>query len=59
MPIEKNLNNVKSQLPNLTSLRFFLALFVVLYHLPEYCKNRGFSYFNSFSFFFKGQLRKV
>jgi peptidoglycan/LPS O-acetylase OafA/YrhL len=54
MSIEKNLNNVKSQLPNLTSLRFFLALFVVLYHLPEYCKNRGFPYFNSFSFFFKG-----
>jgi len=43
-----------NQLPNLTSLRFFLALFVILYHLPEYCKNRGFPYFNNFSIFFKG-----
>jgi peptidoglycan/LPS O-acetylase OafA/YrhL len=43
-----------NQLPNLTSLRFFLALFVVLFHLPEYCKNRGFPFYNNLSVFSKG-----
>lgn len=41
-------------LPNLTPLRFFLALFVVLFHLPEYCKNRGFPFYNNLSVFSKG-----
>lgn len=42
------------QLPNLTSLRFFLALFVILFHLPQYCSNRGFPFFNNSPIFFKG-----
>ncbi|MCL9807564.1 acyltransferase [Flavobacterium amniphilum] len=42
------------RLPNLTSIRFFLASFVVLFHLPEYCINRGFPYFNDFPLFFRG-----
>ena len=54
MPIPQNINNIKFQLPNLTSLRFFLAIFVVLYHLPQYCENRGFPFFNKLPIFFKG-----
>ncbi|MBF0597807.1 acyltransferase family protein [Faecalibacter rhinopitheci] len=41
-------------LPNLTSLRFFLALFVLLFHLPEFAMNRGFPYYNQLPIFFKG-----
>lgn len=42
------------KLPNITSLRFFLALFVILYHLPQYCANRGFPYYDKLAIFFKG-----
>jgi len=31
--------------PNLTALRFFLALLVILYHIPQFCENRGFPFF--------------
>jgi peptidoglycan/LPS O-acetylase OafA/YrhL len=55
MPINQNLNNIKYQLPNLTAIRFFLALFVVLYHLPQYCKNRCFPFYNNLPVFFKGE----
>ncbi|MVO10492.1 acyltransferase family protein [Flavobacterium sp. TP390] len=41
-------------LPNITPLRFFLALFVILYHLPQYCANRCFPYYNKLPIFFKG-----
>ena len=41
-------------LPNLTGLRFFLASLVVLYHLPQFCENRGFPYFNELAIFSKG-----
>jgi peptidoglycan/LPS O-acetylase OafA/YrhL len=41
-------------LPNITSLRFFLALFVVISHIPDFCKNQGFPYFNASPIFFKG-----
>ncbi|UOX33569.1 acyltransferase [Flavobacterium sediminilitoris] len=43
------------ELPNLTQLRFFLALFVLLFHLPEYCINRGFPFYNELPLFFKGK----
>ena len=43
-----------NRLPNLTSLRFFLASFVVLFHLPEYCINRNFPHFNNLPLFFRG-----
>lgn len=42
------------QLPNLTSLRFFLSFFVLLFHLPQYCSNRGFPFFNNSPIFYKG-----
>lgn len=41
-------------LPNLTQLRFFLALLVIFFHLPEFCKNRGFPYFDELPIFHKG-----
>lgn len=54
-----NLNKIDlkqplSQLPNLNSLRFFLALFVILYHLPQFCENRGFPFFDDWAIFHKG-----
>lgn len=42
-------------LPNLTSIRFFLASLVILSHIPDFCKNRGFPYFNDWAIFFKGK----
>lgn len=41
-------------LPNLTPLRFFLSLFVVLFHVPQFCKNQGFPFFDDWSVFHKG-----
>ena len=41
-------------LPNITSLRFILALLVVLFHIPQFFKNRGFPFFDNLSFFHKG-----
>lgn len=40
--------------PNLTPLRFFLALLVILFHVHEFCKNRGFPYFDSWPILVKG-----
>lgn len=41
-------------LPNLTSLRFFLALFVVVYHVPQFCINQGIPHFDGLPLFHKG-----
>lgn len=41
-------------LPNITSLRFILALLVVLFHIPQFFKNRGFPFFDYLPFFHKG-----
>lgn len=41
-------------LPNLTPLRFILALLVVVFHVPQFCKNRGFPFFNDLPVFNKG-----
>lgn len=43
------------QLPNLTTLRFCLATFVVLYHVPQFSYNRGFPSFSDWAVFQKGQ----
>jgi peptidoglycan/LPS O-acetylase OafA/YrhL len=40
-----NSNNITQTLPNITALRFFLATLVVIYHIPEFCDNRGFPHF--------------
>lgn len=41
-------------LPNLNPLRFILALIVLIFHLPQLCKNQGLPYFNGLPIFNKG-----
>jgi len=41
-------------LPNITSLRFFLATFVVIFHTRLFFQNRGFAYLNDLAIFNKG-----
>ena len=43
-----------NNIPNLTSLRFFLAIFVVIYHLPQFFANRNLPYYNDLPIFNKG-----
>lgn len=43
------------KLPNITSLRFVLASLVVIFHVSQFCKNRGFPFFNDSSIFNKGE----
>lgn len=43
------------RLPNLTALRFFLASLVVIFHIPQFCQNRGFPFFNNLALFNKGE----
>lgn len=42
-------------LPNLTGLRFILAFLVVIFHIPHFCENRGFPFFNNLALFNKGE----
>ncbi|ANO48431.1 acyltransferase 3 [Flavobacterium columnare] len=42
------------KLPNLTSIRFFLASIVVVFHIPSYCKNRGLPYYDALPILNKG-----
>jgi peptidoglycan/LPS O-acetylase OafA/YrhL len=41
-------------LPNLTPIRFFLATFVLLFHVPQLCKNQGLPYFDNLPMFHRG-----
>ncbi|MBC8754887.1 acyltransferase [Kordia sp. YSTF-M3] len=41
-------------LPNLNPLRFLLAFTVMIFHIPQFFKNRGLPYFDDFSVFHKG-----
>jgi len=41
-------------LPNLTGLRFLLASIVIFFHVPQFCENRGFPFFNSLPIFNRG-----
>lgn len=43
------------KLPNLTALRFVLAFLVVIFHIPQFCQNRGFPFFNGLAVFNKGE----
>jgi len=43
-----------NRLPNLDALRFILASFVMIFHIPQLCKNQGLPYFDSFAIFNKG-----
>lgn len=44
----------QGHIPNLTPIRFILALLVVIFHIAEFSKNRGFPFFNDFDIFNKG-----
>jgi peptidoglycan/LPS O-acetylase OafA/YrhL len=41
-------------LPNITSLRFFLAIIVVIFHLPEFCSKHNIPFYNLLPIFHKG-----
>lgn len=41
-------------LPNLNPLRFLLAFIVMIFHIPQFFKNRGLPYFDDFPLFHKG-----
>lgn len=41
-------------LPNLTQLRFFLASLVIIFHMVQFCKNRGFPFYDELAIFSKG-----
>ncbi|AZB08416.1 acyltransferase [Chryseobacterium sp. G0162] len=43
------------RLPNITSLRFFLALLVVIFHIPQFFDNRGLPTFYGLPLFDKGR----
>ncbi len=42
------------RIPNLTSIRFILALLVVIFHIAQFSKNREFPFFNDLAIFHKG-----
>jgi peptidoglycan/LPS O-acetylase OafA/YrhL len=43
-----------NKLPNITGLRFFLAIIVVIYHLSEFCSMHNIPYYNLLPIFHKG-----
>lgn len=43
------------RLPNITALRFILASLVMIFHIPQFCQNRGFPFFNNLALFNKGE----
>lgn len=45
---------MRNNLPNITSIRFFLALLVVLFHTMQFAENRGFPSNTSWPIFNKG-----
>lgn len=49
----KNLKE-KNRIPNLTPIRFILALFVVIFHIAQFSEKRGFPFFNDMAIFHKG-----
>jgi peptidoglycan/LPS O-acetylase OafA/YrhL len=42
------------RIPNLTPIRFILALLVVIFHIAQFSKNRGFPFFDDLAVFHKG-----
>jgi peptidoglycan/LPS O-acetylase OafA/YrhL len=50
------MNDLKKskQIPNLTPIRFILALLVVIFHISLFSQNREFPFFNDFAIFNKG-----
>ncbi|MGK0308954.1 MAG: peptidoglycan/LPS O-acetylase OafA/YrhL [Urechidicola sp.] len=48
-----NICTKTKRIPNITSIRFILALLVVISHIPEFFENRGFPFFNDLAVFHK------
>lgn len=42
------------RIPNITAIRFVLALLVVVFHISEFSRNRGFPFYNELAVFHKG-----
>ena len=42
------------RIPNITGLRFFLAVFVMIFHISEFCSKHDIPFYNSLSLFHKG-----
>jgi len=53
--MEENKLLFYERLPNITSVRFFLAFLVMIYHIPLFSQKRGFAYFDDWAVFHKGQ----
>ena len=45
---------MQRRIPNLTALRFLLALLVIIFHIPLFMNNRGLPAFDSLSIFHRG-----
>jgi peptidoglycan/LPS O-acetylase OafA/YrhL len=45
--------NKPQHIPNLTPIRFILALLVVVYHIAQFSENRDFPFFNDLAIFNK------
>lgn len=43
------------RIPNITSLRFFLSIIVIIFHTPGFCRNRSFPYFDDWPILQKGK----
>jgi peptidoglycan/LPS O-acetylase OafA/YrhL len=42
------------RIPNITGLRFFLAVFVMIFHISEFCSKHNIPFYNSLPVFHKG-----
>ena len=42
------------RIPNITGLRFYLAVFVMIFHISEFCSKHNIPFYNSLSLFHKG-----
>jgi peptidoglycan/LPS O-acetylase OafA/YrhL len=48
------MNTKQIRIPNLTALRFFLALLVVIFHVSQFFQKRGLPFYNNLPIFNKG-----
>ncbi len=43
------------RIPNITPIRFILALLVIIFHIAQFNENRNFPFFNKLAIFNKGE----
>jgi peptidoglycan/LPS O-acetylase OafA/YrhL len=48
------MNKIQNRIPNITSLRFFMAFLVVLFHVSQFFEKRGLPFYNDMPIFNKG-----